>query len=109
MTGPVPQLSPRELQARLDAGEDITIIDVREPWELERASLAGALSIPLGEIPGASSTLDASRCYVLLCHHGMRSELATEWLRNHGFADVTNLDGGIDAWSDTVDPSVPRY
>jgi rhodanese-related sulfurtransferase len=109
MTGPVPQLSPQELAARLESGDDLTIIDVREPWELERASLPNAMAIPLGEIPGASATLDASRSYVLVCHHGMRSELATEWLRNHGFADVSNLDGGIDAWSMTVDPSVPRY
>ena len=109
MTGPVPQVSPVELAARMNRGDDITIIDVREPWELERASLEQVVSIPLGEIPTASATLDPARSYVLMCHHGMRSELATEWLRNHGFSDVTNLDGGIDAWSELVDASVPRY
>lgn len=109
MTGPVPQLSPAQLAERMNRGDEVTVIDVREPWELERASLSGAVSIPLGEIPTSASTLDPLRSYVVMCHHGMRSELATEWLRNHGFSDVANLDGGIDAWSEQVDPSVPRY
>lgn len=109
MIGPVPHLSPKELAERIERGDELTVVDVREPWELERASLHGALSIPLGEIPDAAESLDKSREYVMMCHHGMRSEVATEWMRNHGFTSVSNLEGGIDAFSRLVDPSIPQY
>ena len=109
MSGPVPQLSVQELSKRLEHGDDIVLIDVREPWEIEHASLNGAISIPLGDIPEASTTLDKQVEYVVMCHHGMRSEVATEWLRNHGFENVSNLDGGIDAWSTMIDPRLVTH
>lgn len=109
MTGPVPQVEPIALWNRLERGDDVVVIDVREPWEVQRASVHGSTSIPLGDLPDAASSLDPSREYIVLCHHGMRSELAAEWMRNHGFERVSNLDGGIDAWSRMVDPSIPRY
>ena len=109
MIGPIPQIDPQKLADRLGRGDDIVVVDVREPWELERASLLNAMSIPLGEIPEAAASLDNSREYVIMCHHGMRSEVAAEWLLNHGFRNVSSLDGGIDAYSRVVDPAIPRY
>ena len=109
MMGPVHQSSAQEVSSRLARGDDIVLIDVREPWELRRAALPDAISIPLGEIPEVAPTLDRAREYVILCHHGMRSEVAAEWMMNHGFAQVSTLEGGIDAWSAEVDASIPRY
>jgi adenylyltransferase/sulfurtransferase len=107
--GPVPQASVQEVATRLARGDELLVIDVREPWELQRASIPNAISIPLGEIPELSATLDREKEYVVMCHHGVRSEVAAEWLLNHGFSRVSNLDGGIDAWSTRVDKSIPRY
>jgi rhodanese-related sulfurtransferase len=109
MSQAIPQLSPTELDARVRRGDDLTVIDVREPWELERASVAGATSIPLGELADAAPSLDREREYVVMCHHGSRSAMAVQWLRQQGFARVSNLDGGIDAWSREIDPSIPQY
>ena len=103
-------ITPQELKERLAAGKNFRLIDVREPDEWERGHLAEAELIPLGQIPQqAPAQLSPEEEIVVYCHHGMRSGKAQEFLKAHGYANVLNLTGGIDAWSMQVDPSVPRY
>jgi sulfur-carrier protein adenylyltransferase/sulfurtransferase len=104
----VPEITPRELQSRLDRGDDLFILDVREPHEFQICNLKGHL-IPLGELPRRVHELDSSREIVAHCRSGKRSAEAVDFLRKAGFRKVLNLRGGILAWSDEVDPSVPKY
>ncbi len=111
LASPMPELSeirPAELKARLKRGDRPLILDVREPWEVAAASLPGTLNIPMGEVAARLSDLDPDRETIVLCHHGIRSAQVAMFLARNGFELVTNLAGGIDAWSD-IDPSVPRY
>lgn len=106
------QLAPTRLGTAL-AGRPATLLDVREPWEVEVASLQveglTLRHIPMGQIPARLGELDPTQPVVCLCHHGMRSAQVAAFLERQGFALVYNLAGGIDAWSATVDPRVPRY
>ena len=104
----VPEIAPRELKSRLDRGDDLFILDVREPHEYQICNLGGQL-IPLGELSRRVNELDSSREIVAHCRSGKRSAEAVEFLRSAGFRKVLNLKGGILAWSDEVDPSVPKY
>jgi adenylyltransferase/sulfurtransferase len=104
----VPEIEPRELKARLDRGAPVFILDVREPHEYQICNLGGYL-IPLGEVPRRVHELDSSREIVAHCRSGKRSAEAVAFLRQAGFRKVWNLKGGILAWSDQVDPSVPKY
>ena len=104
----VPEIQPEELKAKLDAGEDIFILDVREPHEYQICNLQGYL-IPLGELPKRAHELDSSREIVAHCRSGVRSAKAVTFLQQAGFRKVKNLAGGILAWSDKVDPNVPKY
>ena len=104
----VPEIQPEELKVRLDAGDDIFIVDVREPHEYQICNLGGYL-IPLGDLPARMNELDSSREIVAHCRSGVRSAKAVTLLRQAGFAKVRNLAGGILAWSDKVDPSLPKY
>jgi rhodanese-related sulfurtransferase len=88
----------------------VRLIDVREPWELATASVAGAMAMPMGDVPArAHQELDPDEHLVVLCHAGVRSLNVTVWLRNQGFEQAQSIRGGIDAWSREVDASVPRY
>jgi adenylyltransferase/sulfurtransferase len=102
-------LTVKELDARRKRGDDLVLLDVREPGELDLASLDDVVHIPLAMLPLRVKELDPTREVVVLCHMGVRSALAARWLREHDFPRVLNLAGGIDAWSREVDPSVPRY
>src|SRR6202167_4572729 len=104
----VPEISPRELKTRLDRGDDLFILDVREPHEFQICNLGGHL-IPLGELSRRVNELDSSREIVAHCRSGKRSAEAVEFLRSAGFRKVLNLKGGILGWSDEVDASVPKY
>jgi sulfur-carrier protein adenylyltransferase/sulfurtransferase len=104
----VPEISPKELKARLDHGDDLFILDVREPHEFQICNLKGHL-IPLGELPRRVHELDSSQEIVAHCRSGKRSAEAVDFLRKAGFKKILNLTGGILAWSDQVDPSVPKY
>jgi len=104
----VPEITPTELAARLDAKEDFDLIDVREPYEWQLGRLPTARLIPLGQLPAALSTLDSTRDIVVYCRSGKRSADATLELRAAGFRAV-NLAGGILRWSDEIDPSIPKY
>lgn len=105
----IPQLSATELAARLGSSTPPRVLDVREQWEYDIAHLEGSQLIPLTELQATVPTLDKSAEYVLLCHHGMRSEMAAQWMAAQGFSKVYNLAGGIDAWSETVNPDLARY
>ena len=86
------------------------VLDVREPWEIETASIAGSKNIPMSDIPARfTKELDPEKHIVVICHHGVRSMNVTAWLRQQGFEDVQSLRGGIDRWSREIDPKVPLY
>ena len=104
----VPEMTPRELKARLDKGDDLFILDVREPHEYQICNLKGHL-IPLGELPRRVHELDSSHEIVAHCRSGKRSAEAVDFLRKAGFRKIHNLRGGILSWSTEVDPTVPRY
>lgn len=105
---PIDPLEPLALKALLDRGEPLTLVDVREDWERERACLEPSCSIPLGELPGRLDELPRDRLLVFVCHHGVRSHQACIVAQSKGLR-VANLVGGIEAWSTAVDPRVPRY
>ena len=85
------------------------LLDVREPWEVQKAAMPGITAIPMNEIPQRAGELDPARDIVAICHHGMRSLQVAHFLARQGFARMHNLSGGIDAWSRMVDPGVSRY
>lgn len=95
----------------LDSGKPFVLLDVRNPDEYATAKIEGSTFIPMGELQARLSELEQHKQdhIVVHCHHGGRSMRVTQFLRQQGFAQVQNLDGGIDAWSLQVDPSVPRY
>jgi sulfur-carrier protein adenylyltransferase/sulfurtransferase len=103
------EISPELVREMVDAGEPFVLLDVREDWEWERAHLDGAVHIPMAELESKIESLDPSAEIVVYCHHGDRSVDACLVLWNAGFRKVRNLTGGINAWSELIDPSVPRY
>jgi sulfur-carrier protein adenylyltransferase/sulfurtransferase len=107
--GGVPEITAEELKARVDRGDTLVILDVREPHEVQICRIAGSTVIPLGDLPKRANELDPSRELVVHCKVGGRSAKAVAWLREHGFPEAVNLKGGILAWIDKVDPSQPKY
>jgi adenylyltransferase/sulfurtransferase len=105
----VPELAPQQLKRRLDAGEPLRLLDVREPWECAIVRLPDSLNIPLGEIPARWQELDADAEIVVVCKAGSRSRRAAQFLLAQGVRRVANLSGGIDAWTRDIDPSLPAY
>lgn len=103
------QISVAELEHRHDAGEDLMLLDVREPDELATASIPWATAIPMGQIPMRMNELPRDKPIVVMCHHGARSDRVAEFLNANGYDNAVNLEGGIDAWSLSVDAGVPRY
>ena len=111
MSNAVPEITPTELKARLDRGDRLTIIDVREPveWDICNLEAHGARLIPLQQVPQRLDEIDPAAEIVMQCRSGARSGQAAAYLRQRGYERVMNLDGGILAWSDEVDPSMPKY
>jgi molybdopterin/thiamine biosynthesis adenylyltransferase/rhodanese-related sulfurtransferase len=105
----LPEIAPRELAELLRAGDDVDLIDVREPHEWEIGRIDGARLIPLGEFPEHLGEFDSSREIVVQCRSGVRSAKAVRQLQAAGFVRVRNLAGGILRWSDDVDPTIPKY
>src|SRR5271157_6450890 len=104
------EVSHTELKSLLDSGADITLLDVREPWEHQTSHIAGCKPMPMGEVPARfSQELDPESHIVVICHHGVRSMNVTAWLRQQGFEKVQSLRGGIDRWAREIDPTVPLY
>jgi len=107
----IKQISPAELAAWLaDKSRDKPLLlDVREPWEHDKARIAGSRLVPMGQIQARVAELPKNNEIVAICHHGGRSMQVAMFLEKSGFSKVHNLAGGIDAWSRTVDASVPLY
>ena len=101
-------VSPAEVQQALARGDLFTLLDVREPFELTVARVEGAVGIPMNDVPARVAELDTALPVVCLCHHGGRSTRVAMWLRSRGFT-THNVEGGIEAWALTVDPSLARY
>ena len=107
---PEMEIEPREVKRRLDAGEKLRMVDVREPFEHRQASIADAELIPMRTVPLSIESLRATaEPLVLFCHHCMRSLQVVEWLRSQGLENCQSMAGGIDRWSIEIDPAVPRY
>jgi len=104
----IPEISPAEFLSRRQNGEDLTLLDVREAWELGVASVPDVVHIPMGEIASRIGELDASKETVVLCRSGKRSLEVAKYLQGNGFR-TTNLAGGILAWSRDVDATIPTY
>jgi sulfur-carrier protein adenylyltransferase/sulfurtransferase len=104
----IPQLSVKDLKRRMDAGENLFVLDVREPFEYKIANIGGKL-IPQGEVPQRLAEIDRDREIIVQCKSGGRSQRIAEFLKQSGYPRVANLSGGILAWSDQIDPSVPKY
>ncbi|MCA1553727.1 MAG: hypothetical protein LC737_05050 [Chloroflexi bacterium] len=105
----VPELPVEQLKAKLERGEQPPIIDVREPWEHALVNLPQATLIPMNTIPERINELDPDAELVVYCHHGARSWNVAAYLMQHGFTNVKNLTGGIDAWARRVDRTMPTY
>jgi rhodanese-related sulfurtransferase len=101
-------LHPRQAAERLQTG-DCLVLDVREDWEREIAAIPGSQHIPMGEVPARLDELPGDRPIILYCHHGARSLQVARWLEWQGYDRLANLEGGIDEWSQQVDPETPRY
>ncbi|MDQ3589663.1 MAG: rhodanese-like domain-containing protein [Actinomycetota bacterium] len=101
-------ITPLELKERLQTGDRPVLLDVREPWEFALARIEGSRLIPMGELPDRFSELDPAAETVVICHHGARSAYVARALGDAGFANVLDLEGGLDAYSQ-IDDSVPRY
>ena len=104
----IPQMSVQELKRRIDAGDDIFVLDVREPYEYQIANI-GATLIPMNEVPRRLDEIDRNREIIVHCAVGGRSQRVAEFLKQNGYQKVANLAGGIKAWSEQIDPSVPKY
>lgn len=103
------EIDVERLDAMRKAGDPHLLLDVREPWEHELCAIDGSVLIPLQTLPGRLAELPTDRTVVVICHHGGRSAQATMWLRSRGYDQVTNLDGGIDAWARRIDPEMRTY
>jgi adenylyltransferase/sulfurtransferase len=104
----IPEITPAEFVARRERGEALTLLDVREPWELDVASVPGVLHIPMGDVADRVAEIDRSRQVVVLCRSGRRSLEVAKYLQQNGF-DAVNLAGGVLAWSRDVDATIPTY
>ncbi|AII52685.1 MULTISPECIES: rhodanese-like domain-containing protein [Hymenobacter] len=106
----LPELTPEDLHARLATGENLQLVDVRQPEEYAYCRIEGSVLIPLGELARRADEIDDTRPVVLICHHGVRSMQALAYLQHrHELTNLLNLRGGIHAWSTRVDPSVAVY
>jgi adenylyltransferase/sulfurtransferase len=103
------QISAKEVNERIASGENLLLVDVREPWEYELCRIPNAKLIPLGTLPANLNALLDADDVICYCHHGMRSLDAAVWLRQQGVESAKSMAGGIERWSVEVDPQVPRY
>ncbi len=108
MKNGIPQLTVKELKRRIDAGEDVYILDVREPYEYKIAQIGGKL-IPQNDVPNRLSEIDRNREIIVQCRSGVRSQKIAEYLKQQGYPRVVNLAGGILAWADEIDPKMQKY
>jgi rhodanese-related sulfurtransferase len=105
----VREISAPELKARRDRGDQPLVIDVREDWELQLASIPGVVHVPMSQVPARLPEFSRDAETIVMCHAGGRSMRVAHFLVNQGFTNVANLSGGISAWSELVDATVPQY
>ena len=105
----VREISVQELEARRRHGENPLVLDVREDWELQLASIPGVVHVPMSQIPARLAEMSREAETIVMCHAGGRSMRVAQFLVNQGFSNVANLTGGISAWSQSVDATVPHY
>ena len=103
------QITPTDVKARLDRGDKLTFVDVREQWEYDLCRIEGAKLVPLGSLAASVDTLLGADEVICYCHHGMRSLDAAAWLRFQGVEKAKSMSGGIEQWSVDIDPEIPRY
>lgn len=104
------EFSAQELRAYLDtAAEQPLLLDVREPWEFDKARIEGATLLPMRSVPDRLQELDPERETVVICHHGIRSRMVGHFLESQGFSNVINLSGGVASWASDVDRQMPTY
>jgi rhodanese-related sulfurtransferase len=104
------EISPADFAQQRQQPNSPVLLDVREPWEYQTASIPNSLLMPMGEVASSAHTeLDPDAPIVVMCHHGARSLNVALWLRDQGFTHAQSLSGGIDAWSRSIDPEIPRY
>ncbi|HLE96864.1 MAG TPA: rhodanese-like domain-containing protein [Candidatus Thermoplasmatota archaeon] len=106
---PAGKIAPQELKDRLDRGEPLVVLDVREAWEVEFGKLPNSIWIPFDEVKARIAEVPAGKALVVACHHGVRSAFAARALADAGFDEVYNLTGGVDRWAREVDPDFPTY
>ena len=102
-------ITAEQLSTLLDNRDKVVLLDVRDPWEFEICRLTGSLNIPMNEIAGKMAELDPDSRTIVICHFGMRSMDVANYLESAGFGNIVNLEGGLDAWAEQVDPDMPRY
>lgn len=103
------EITPDEVRTKLASGEKFVFVDVREKWEYDTARIEGSTLIPLRSIPASLNAFEGAGEIILFCHHGVRSLDAAAWLRSQGVTGARSMAGGIDRWSQEIDPMVPRY
>lgn len=104
------EFSAPELKAWLDSGkENFILLDVREPWEFDKARIDGSTLIPMRSIPSRTGELDPDQEIIVICHHGIRSRMVCQFLENQGFSNLINLNGGVAAWARDVDNKMETY
>ena len=103
------EIDVNALAAMRAAGDAHTVLDIREPVEVAICAIHDSVSIPMQQVPQQLDTLPREHPLIVICHHGARSAMVTEFLRNSGFENAWNLAGGIDAWAGLVEPDMPRY
>jgi rhodanese-related sulfurtransferase len=104
------EFSAQELHAYLNvAAEQPLLLDVREPWEFDKARIEGATLVPMRSVPDRLQELDPARETVVICHHGIRSRMVGHFLESQGFSNIINLSGGVASWANDVDQQMPTY
>ncbi len=103
------EISPAEVAEAMQGDSELVLLDCREADELRVAAIAGAVHVPMQEIPNRLDSLERQKPLIVFCHRGMRSRRVAEFLRGRGFANARSMSGGIAAWSRQIDPSVPQY
>jgi rhodanese-related sulfurtransferase len=109
MSGAPLEIGVAEFADWRQAGRDVTVLDVREDWEVATVALPGSRHIPMRQVPERVAELPKDKPLVVMCHHGGRSRQVTGWLRQNGFAQATNLAGGIHAWAEQIEPGMATY
>ncbi len=102
-------ISPQQLKQRLEKGDKLELIDVRDPWEFESCQIQGSRNIPMMNLDSRLATIEPTIETVLICHHGMRSLQVAAYLESLGYQNIYNLDGGIHRWAETVEPEMAKY